>query len=151
MSIGTISNDTTYLLLRLGNEQYALPSGFVREIARWREPTPVPGAPPIIPGIINQRGVVLPVIQLGRLLGFAEASNGRTTRYLVASYEDTDMALLIDEVIDLIDLADAVREQVPASLNPQQARLLTAITWLNEQPVGLLNLGEIVSTVRGET
>jgi chemotaxis signal transduction protein len=61
------------------------------------------------------------------------------------------MALLIDEVIDLIDLADAAREQVPASLSPQQARMLTAITWLNEQPVGLLNLGEIVNTVRGET
>jgi purine-binding chemotaxis protein CheW len=151
MSTDSTSYDTTYLLLRLGNEQYALPSGFVREIARWREPTPVPGAPPIIPGIINQRGVVLPVIQLGRLLGFAEASSGRTTRYLIASYEDAEMALLIDEVIDLVDLADAAREQVPVSLNPQQARMLTAITWRNEQPVGLLNLGEIITIVRGET
>lgn len=143
--------ETTYLFLRLGNEHYALPSGFVREIARWRESTPVPGAPPIIPGIINQRGLVLPVVQLGRLLGFAETISGRTTRYLIASYEDTDVALLIDEVIDLIDLADATTEPVPASLNAQQSRLLTAITWRNEQPVGLLNLAEIIALLRGET
>ncbi|MFN8476413.1 MAG: chemotaxis protein CheW [Kouleothrix sp.] len=37
---------------------FALPSNSVREVLRYRAYTPVPGAPPMLPGILNQRGVI---------------------------------------------------------------------------------------------
>jgi purine-binding chemotaxis protein CheW len=45
-----------YLLCELASETYALAGNSVREVFRWQEPTPVPGAPPALGGIINQRG-----------------------------------------------------------------------------------------------
>jgi purine-binding chemotaxis protein CheW len=54
------------LIVQLDRERYALPSAAVREIARYRPCTPVPGAPAALPGIISQRGAILPVVDLRR-------------------------------------------------------------------------------------
>jgi purine-binding chemotaxis protein CheW len=138
----------SYLLLRLSAETYILDSTCVREVARWRAPTPVPGAPQAVSGIINQRGEVLPVINLCVLLGLHETPAGRSTRYLIAHHDDTSLALLVDSVIDLVILSTANHEPLPATLPPQQARLLQAVTHIDEKPVSLLDLGEIVAAVR---
>lgn len=138
---------TSYLLLRLGGEQYALPSTSVREITRWRTPTSVPGAPTVLPGIINQRGVVLPVVNLCGLLGLPETAVGRTTRYIVVHHEEVNLALLADGVIDLINLVSGSMESVPATLPPQHARLIQGVAYLDDQPVALLDLPEIVVTL----
>ncbi len=139
---------TTYLLFRLGDEYYALASGMVAEIARWRAPTVVPGAPPAVSGIINQRGVVMPVIQVGLLLGMTVTPPDRATRYIVAHYEDIHLALLVNTVIDLIDLPEDAREPPPATLNAQQARLLQGVLRWQGRPVSLLSLAEMIATVR---
>lgn len=141
---------STYLLFRLGDECYALPSEHVRELSRWREPTPVPGAPPVMPGIINQRGLVLPVVRLGLLLGLSDTAPDRTTRYIYAQHADIALALLIDEVIDLVPLAPATFEAVPPTLSPRHGRLFQGIARRDGNPIVLLNLAEIVAALRGE-
>jgi purine-binding chemotaxis protein CheW len=138
----------SYLLLRLSAEHYILDSTCVREVARWRAPTPVPGAPQAVAGIINQRGEVLPVINLSVLLGLHETPAGRSTRYLVAHHDDTSLALLVDSVVDLVMISTANHEPLPATLPPQQARLLQAVTRIEGKPASLLDLGEIVAAVR---
>jgi purine-binding chemotaxis protein CheW len=138
------------MLLRLADEQYALESSAMSEITRWREPIPVPGSPPALPGIINQRGVVLPVVHLRVLLGLGETVPERASRYLVAQHGEVSMALLVDAVIDLVDLSGLEHEQPPATLNPQQARVLQAVVRQDEQLIMLLNLGEIITMLRGE-
>jgi purine-binding chemotaxis protein CheW len=137
----------SYLLLRLAEEMYALSSGYVREVTRWREPTPVPGAPATLPGIISHRGMVLPVVHLGALLQLADAATSRNTRYVVVQYHENHLALLVDEVIDLVDLSDLPREGLPATLNPQHARVLHALVRLDNRPVGVLEPGELIAAL----
>jgi chemotaxis signal transduction protein len=85
-----------------------------------------------------------------RLLNLPETPPGRETRYLITRYEETDMALLVDTVIDLVDLSSETREPVPSTLPQQQSRLLQAIFRLDDRPVALLDLAEIVALSRGE-
>ncbi len=149
MNNATAEEWGSYLLLSLGNELHALDSVHIREVTRWRTPTSVPGAPPILPGIISHRGAVVPIIDLRRLLGMPDATPGRTTRYLIVYHDDTALALLVDAVIDLINISDTTREALPSTLNPQHARLLETLIRWNDRPVALLNLAEIVAAVRG--
>ncbi|MDW8234896.1 MAG: chemotaxis protein CheW, partial [Roseiflexaceae bacterium] len=90
--------DQNILLIRLADEIYALPSVHVREVGRYRAFTPVPGAPPILPGIISQRGVILPVVDLRLVLGMPAMETTRSSRLVTVVYEDIDMALLVDAV-----------------------------------------------------
>lgn len=139
---------TSYLLIGLGDELYAIRGSSVREIARWREAVPVPGAPSLLPGIINQRGVVLPVVDMRVLLNFPDIPPDRATRYVIVNHDEVDMALLVDSVTDLITLAARDQEPVPAGLDQQQTHLLQAIAHWEGRPVGLLDPGAIVTTLQ---
>jgi purine-binding chemotaxis protein CheW len=138
----------SYLLLHLGDELYIVLGPQVREIARWRPPLPVPGAPSVLPGIISQRGVVLPVVNMHALLGLPESTNERSTRFVIVQHDDVEMALVVDAVTDLISIASSQFEPVPSTLDPQQGRFLHSIVQVVDQPVSLLDLAAIANYLR---
>ncbi len=140
--------DQNILLIRLADEIYGLPSAYVREVGRYRAFTPVPGAPPMIPGIISQRGVILPVVNLRLVLGMPTVETTRSTRLVTVVYEEIDMALLVDSVIDLTALPEDAFGQPPAGLDPARARFLRAVAFYEDQTVAILDVREIVAALR---
>lgn len=138
----------SYLLVRVSHERYTILGTEVREVTRWREPVPVPGSPPVLPGILNQRGVILPVVDLRLLLGLPASPAERTTRYVMTRSGEIGLALLVDEVVDLVNLATHQLEAIPAGLDPQQSHLLQALTRLDDQPVAVLKLEAVISALQ---
>lgn len=147
MSDATSAEPGDFLIVRAADELYALPGPSVREVTRWRAPTPVPGAPAVISGIISQRGVVLPVIDLRLALGLPAAPPDRATRLVVAQHEAADMALLVDAVVDLISLSAAALAQPPAALDPSRARLLSAVARHGDRPLAVVSLAALVAAL----
>jgi purine-binding chemotaxis protein CheW len=136
------------LLIELMGELYALPSASVREVIRYRAYTPVPGAPHVLPGILNQRGTILPVVDLALLLGLATVPPTRATRLVVVSHNEIDMALLAERVRDLVGLPVSAIEPLPTALDPARARYLRGVVHYEDQPVALLDLNELISGLR---
>lgn len=145
---GPGADPADYLVVRVGDELYALPGAAVREVTRWRAPTPVPGSPPVIPGIISQRGLVLPVVDLRIALGLPAGPAERATRLVVAQHDTVDLALLVDAVIDLAPLPPAALAQPPAALDPARIRLLSAVARYGDLPLGVVNLAALVIAVQ---
>jgi len=136
------------LLIELTGELYALPSASVREVVRYRDYTPVPGAPAVLPGILNQRGTILPVVDLALLLGLASAPPTRATRLVVVAHNEIDMALLAERVRDLVELPAGLIDPLPTALDPARARYLRGVVHYEDQPVALLDLDELISGLR---
>ena len=136
------------LLIQLAGEFYGLPSASVREVLRYRAYTPVPGAPPTMPGILSQRGTILPVVELRSLLGLKIADVTRATRLVVVAHADIDLALLVESVLDLAALPAETVEPLPAALDPARARFLRGLAQHDQQPVALLDLNEIIAGLR---
>jgi purine-binding chemotaxis protein CheW len=146
----TLSHATLHvLLMRLANEFYALPAEALREVMRWRQPTAVPGAPETMPGIIAQRGAVLPVVDLRRLLGLAAAPPGRSTRYVMAHDNGVDLALIVDEVLDLVQLEQDNLQPPPPTLAPMQGRLLRSVARYADKPLAVLSLPAVIVALDG--
>ncbi|NJN67828.1 MAG: chemotaxis protein CheW [Chloroflexaceae bacterium] len=138
----------SYLLVRVSHERYTILGTDVREVTRWREPVPVPGSPPVLPGILNQRGIILPVVDLRLLLDLPVSPPERTTRYVITHRGEVDLAFLVDEVIDLVNLAAHQLEAIPDGLDSQQSRLLQSLTRLDDQPVAVLELEAVINTLQ---
>jgi purine-binding chemotaxis protein CheW len=136
------------LLIELAGELYGVPSASVREVLRYRAYTPVPGAPPALPGILSQRGTILPVVELRPLLGLEISPITRATRLVFTSHQDIDMALLVEAVLDLATLPADTVEPIPAALDPARARFLRGIARYDQQPVGLIDLDELIAGLR---
>jgi purine-binding chemotaxis protein CheW len=136
------------LLLRLAGELYGVPSASVREVVRYRAYTPVPGSPPSLPGILSQRGVILPVVELRPLLGLAIATVTRADRLVIVAHQDIDMALHVESVLDLAALPAETHQPLPAALDPARARFLRGIVHHEQNPVMLLDLDELIAGLR---
>lgn len=120
MNAGSPTANGRWLGFELAGQDYAVPLADVREILRPEPPTPVPGAPADVLGIISVRGSIITVLDGRRRLGLEAGSVGADPRLLVVQCPDEQVAVRIDALRDVLDL-DAC-ELLPAPPRPPAAR-----------------------------
>lgn len=97
-----------FLTFRVDQRLYALPSEDVAEVIRLPAVARLPQSPRSLMGLANLRGSVLPVANLGRLLGHEERALGATSRAIVLRGE-SPVALAVERVEALVSVeADQV-------------------------------------------
>ena len=89
----------------LQTREYALPVESVSEILRMVALTPFPQATPWLPGLINLRGRVIPVMDVRLRLGLPAAAPNLNTPIIVAVVEGRAVGLIVDSVLEVISLA----------------------------------------------
>jgi purine-binding chemotaxis protein CheW len=139
-----------FLLCRLAEEHYGLPMDVVREVIRWRSPTPVPGTPQTIVGMLHHRGIILPVIDLRSLVGLAQPAPTRGTRIIVVEHGTIQAGIVGDAVADIVHVDDATVEPLPSSLPAAHAQYLSGLMVHDEQPVALLDLAAVFATITAD-
>ncbi len=100
-----------FLLCLIGGEVFAVELDPVREIIRVPEPVPVPLAPDHIPGIINLRGSVIPLVSMRSVLRFPGKDSDESTRAVITETEQT-AGLVVDRVLNVIEINDDKIEPV---------------------------------------
>lgn len=94
----TASEVLDVVTFRLADQDHAIELRHVRKIVPLIEMTPVPGAPDLFAGVINLRGEILAVIDLGRLQAAAASRRTNDTHVLVLGGERNELGLLADAV-----------------------------------------------------
>ncbi|UTP38322.1 chemotaxis protein CheW [Phenylobacterium sp. LH3H17] len=101
------------ITVRIGDQQFAIDIMSVREIRGWAPSTPLPNAPPYVRGMINLRGAILPVVDLGARLGLAPTMSDRSSVVVVAEVAGRQMGLLVDAVCDILLLTADMLQEAP--------------------------------------
>jgi purine-binding chemotaxis protein CheW len=102
------------LVFELGRQRYAVPLREVREIVRAVAITPLPTAPPVIEGIIDVRGSVVPVFDLRSRLGLPPKPIALTDHFIIAWTAPRLVAIRVDRADWMATVADAEIEPVRA-------------------------------------
>ena len=92
-----------YLSFRLGQEEYGIPILTVQEIRGYSEPTRIANAPAAMKGVVNLRGVIVPIVDL-RLKFGQPASYNEITATIVLTIGQRVMGIVVDSVSDVIAL-----------------------------------------------
>lgn len=129
-----------YVLFRLRSEDYGLPIAAVQSIIRYEQPTPVPRAPEGVDGVINLRGQVIPVIDLGlRLLG-EPISPTQTSRIVVAESGLGPVGLAVDAAYEVASVeVSEIREAPKAALDAVTSEAFEGVVNRDERLVILLD------------
>jgi purine-binding chemotaxis protein CheW len=90
---------------RIAGEDYAVDIMRVREIINPLPVTPVPRAPPFIEGVIRLRSEVIPVVDVRKRFRLPPTAPTRKTRFLVVRIGGRRVALVVDEVTEVVRLA----------------------------------------------
>lgn len=97
----------TWVTFRLGSEVYGLPVTPIEQIVPMVTITPLPEIGEPVAGVINVRGRAVPVVDLRRHVGQADAAFLLDTPIVLARIGPHSLGLIVDEVLDVLSLAPA--------------------------------------------
>ncbi|HEV7269849.1 chemotaxis protein CheW [Pseudoxanthomonas sp.] len=136
---------TRWLRLRCDQQHYALELLKVQEVVRPATLLPLRGAAPHMLGVMNLRGQVVPVIDLGLYLGRRPIESDAATRIVVLEEHGETLGLRVTAVEDVANLAD---QQIESPDNARVGRmsnpLFRGVARLNECAVILLDASRIL-------
>ena len=145
MAKDTVVTEQQMVLFELGNETYGLDIAAVHEIIRMQPITKVPKAPKYVEGVINLRGKVIPVIDLGKRFGFEKAEKAKNNRIVVVNIQDTTLGVIVDAVTEVLRIATDSIEPVSDIVTTGHSEYLLGIAKLSDKMVILLALEKLLS------
>ena len=94
-----------YLTMCLGDEEYGVDILRVQEIRGYERPTRIAGAPDFIGGVLNLRGVIVPIVDLRIKFGLERVTYDAVTVTVVLNIAGRTVGAVVDSVSDVIELA----------------------------------------------
>ena len=111
----------------LGGAFYGIDVVRVQEVIRYQEMTRVPLAPAEVRGLINLRGQIVTAVDMRRRLGLPAAKDGTLPMNVVVRTSDGGVSLLVDEIGDVLDVAESAFERVPETVSRAAREFLRGV------------------------
>jgi purine-binding chemotaxis protein CheW len=140
------SEDFKAVIFRLGKEEFGIHIEQVVSIERMQSITTVPKLPKHVLGVIDLRGVVIPVVDLHLALMDENISVTDTTRIIVVSIDQGSVGLLVDAATDVLDIP-ANRIQPVEFIDRGGADFLKGVVNVNERLLMLLDVTKLLHNV----
>src|SRR6185369_18058551 len=96
-----------FLTFTLGDEEYAIDILKVQEIRGYEPPTMIANAPPFIKGVINLRGIIVPVVDLRIKFNLGKIEYTPFTVVIILNVAGRVVGAVVDAVSDVISLTPA--------------------------------------------
>ena len=145
--LGTASQ---LLRLAVGSRMYAVPIDVVREILKVTQLTVLPLMPEFVRGVMNLRGAVVPVIDLGARLGGSATGLARRTCVVIVEQPGSNntaaqvMGVLVDAVHEVVDAAADDIEPVPPLGTEVASEFLAGMARVRNEIVPVLALERVL-------
>lgn len=139
-----------YLTFMLGRETFAMGILAIKEIIEYGQLTEVPRMPAFIRGVINLRGAVVPVIDLGARFGKQVTQVGRRTCIVILEVigEDgskQDVGVMVDAVNAVLEIAATDIEPPPSFGAAIRADFISGMGKVNDRFMIILNVDRVLS------
>lgn len=94
----------TYILFAIGSETYGVDMGRVQEVVRVGEMERLPNAMPFMKGVMNIRGVAVPLVDMRLRCALPEKDYTADTSVLIIHAFDVPVGLIVDDVTDVLEI-----------------------------------------------
>lgn len=132
------------LTFRLGAEEYGIDLLRTQEIRSYVEPTHLANAPAHIKGVINLRGVIVPVIDLRIQLHLDSVPYDLSTVVIILSVAERTVGLVVDSVTDVVELDHRHLRAMPRLDAGANTDFVTAIGSIGERMLILLDVEHLL-------
>ncbi|MEH7827616.1 chemotaxis protein CheW [Gemmobacter denitrificans] len=112
---------------RLGEQDFCIDIGYVREIRGWTPTTVIPHAEPHIKGVINLRGSVVAVVDLSARLSLGETTPSPRHVVIIVSVNNQIVGLLAEVVSDILSVTPDMVKPVPEQVGEGSQDFISAI------------------------
>ncbi|MCM5682998.1 chemotaxis protein CheW [Schlegelella sp. S2-27] len=135
-----------YLTFRLGHEEYGVDILKVQEIRGYEPPTRIANAPAFIKGVVNLRGVIVPIVDLRMRFGCEKSDYDGFTVTVVLNLGRRIVGAVVDSVSDVLEIpAQAVKPapEIPSAID---ARFILGLGQVGERMLILLDIESLIAS-----
>ena len=132
------------VVFSLAGKEYGLPVEYVTSIERVTAITRVPNVRSYIKGVINLRGIIVPVIDLRRRFAFEETPYTAHTRILIIAFSDITVGLVVDAAKDVIKINSTDIEEQPDVIGVEKKDFINGVVHTGNRLIILLDLPQIL-------
>jgi len=116
----------------------------IQEINKLMEMTKVPQAPDYMVGILNLRGQIVTIIDLGQKLGLGSVEISNESRNIIINAPGEHVGLLVTKISDVV-MADPDKiEPAPANMSGTQGSFFTGVYKTENKLIGILDIKEVL-------
>ena len=129
---------------RIGAQEFCVDIMEVREIRGWTPATALPQAPAFVRGVINLRGAVLPIVDLGARLGLGAADPTARHVIIVAQVQNQIVGLLVDAVSDILTVTDDMIQPTPDVASEMVRMFVRGLLAIEGRMVSFISLDRVL-------
>ena len=133
-----------FVTAMIGGQLFGLPISRVQDVFMPERLTRVPLSSAEIAGVLNLRGRIVTVVDMRARLGLEKADDGKPPMAVGVDLRGESYGLLIDEIGEVLRLADENREENPVNLDPRMAKLAGGVHRLNGQLMVVLDVDRVL-------
>lgn len=138
--------ETQLVVFIMESEEFACSITDVREVLKMIRVTPLPRSLEFVEGVINLRGEVIPVIDLRKRFGLAQAERTAESRIIIVEVADRMVGLIVDSVSEVIRLANKDIQAAPEQVADGQTNLILGVGKVRDRMLIILNLEHILTS-----
>jgi len=147
-SVAPSGGDVTLGCFEVGGRIIALDVANVREVVRWQPVTPLPRSPELIDGVIDLRGALVPVVDLGRALNDCKVEPSMGTRIVVVETGGLVVGLTVDSAVEVLQVGAASLEDPPTLVTHAGYDVARAVVRRpDSEPIVVLSLEHLLESV----
>ncbi|MDR3089215.1 MAG: chemotaxis protein CheW [Desulfobulbaceae bacterium] len=117
----------------------------VQEINKLMQMTKVPQAPDYVLGILNLRGQIVTIIDLGKKLGLGETDAQGDPRNIIVNSQGGYVGLLVRKIGDVVEADMTKKERPPANMRGIQGEFFTGVYKTQSALIGILDIDKVLS------
>lgn len=144
--IQNISSSENYELIAfcVGDQEFCIDIMRVREVRGWSEATILPQTPSYIRGVINLRGIVLPIIDLALYLEIPEVKPTERNVVIVVQSSKKQVGILVDSVSDILATSKNMIQSIADVPSSHTKNFISGLLTVNGRMISLITLGGIL-------
>src|SRR5277367_256488 len=142
---GVATSSTEFISFAIGDDQYGVDIMAVREIKGWSGVTQLPNQPDYMRGVLNLRGVMVPIIDLRCRFGQGLTDATPVHVVIVVNVDGKTIGLLADRVLDIVSVEGTQVQPVPQVSRGSQANFLSGLVTVDTTMIALINLKNLLS------
>jgi len=133
-----------YLTFTLGPEEYAIDILKVQEIRGYEQPTTIANAPAFIKGVINLRGIIVPIVDLRIKFGVGKAEYTPFTVVIILSISGRVVGIVVDGVSDVTSLRSEQIRPAPEFAATVDTRYINGLGTLGERMLIVVDIERLM-------
>jgi purine-binding chemotaxis protein CheW len=139
-----------FISFAIGDDQYGVDIMAVREIKGWSNITHLPKQPDYVRGVLNLRGVMVPIIDLRCRFGQGTTEATPVHIVIIVQIGDRQVGLLADRVLDIISFGTSQIQPVPHVEQAARVDFLSGLVTVDDAMIALIDLPNLLSGSHSE-